>query len=41
MPLQTFILPLRFGWDLVPMGLAGEAKGNLEDAASVGSSLEL
>lgn len=29
------------GRDVVPMGLAEEAKGDLEDGASVGSGLEL
>ena len=41
MPLQTFILLLFSGCDIVPMGLAGKAKGDLEDAASVESGLEL
>lgn len=41
MPLQTFILLLFLGCDIVPMGLGREDKGGLEDAAGVGSGLEL
>lgn len=41
MPLQTFILLLFSGCDIVPVGLAREAQGDLEDAASVGSGLQL